>query len=70
MSIHQHFRIDEANSDDQYLYVEVTGFGTVRVKREDEGIVVDIFRHSPTNNPDRDCVASTWAHISDLNPQQ
>lgn len=70
MTFHRNFHIDEANSDDQYLYVEVTGFGTVCVKREDEGIVVDIFRRMPTDDPDRDCVASTWAHVSDLNPQR
>jgi hypothetical protein len=70
MNIHRNFRIDEANSDDQYLYVHVAGRGTVCIKREDDGIVVDVLRRLPTDNPDQDCVASTWAHLSDLDPQQ
>jgi hypothetical protein len=56
------FKIDDANSDEQYLFVDVVGFGTVQIKREEEGIVVDIFPFHVVDEP----VASTWAHISDL----
>lgn len=66
MTIHhkvgEHFVIDEANSEGDYLYVDVQGKGTVVIKREDEGIVVDIYPFNVTDEP----VASTWAHDSDL----
>lgn len=50
------FHIDLATSDDAYLFVDVDGF-TVAIKREDEGIVVDIF---PLNVAD-EAIASTYA---------
>lgn len=56
------FTIDETNSDEEYLYVDVFGKGTVVIKRESEGIVVDIFPFHVVDEP----VASTWAHDSDL----
>ena len=37
------FKIDATNSDDEYLYVDVKGLGTVTIKSESEGIVVDIY---------------------------
>ena len=46
----------------QYLWVDVFGRGTVFIKAEDEGIVVDIFPFHVVDEP----VASTWAHMSDL----
>jgi hypothetical protein len=59
---HKMFKIDDANCDDQYLWVDVFGRGTVCIKAEDEGIVVDIFPFHVVDEP----VASTWAHMSDL----
>lgn len=56
------FYIDEDNSDSEYLYVDVFGKGTVVIKRESEGIVVDIFPFHVVDQP----VASTWAHDNDL----
>ena len=56
------FKIDATNSDDEYLYVDVKGLGTVIIKSESEGIVVDIY---PLHVVD-EAVASTWAHINDL----
>lgn len=56
------FHIDEANADDRYLYVDVEGYGTVAIKREDAGIVVDIFPLHVADEP----VASTWAALTEL----
>lgn len=56
------FTVDEANSDDEYLWVDVFGMGTVMIKAEDEGIVVDIFPFHIVDNP----VASTWATMDML----
>jgi hypothetical protein len=50
------FYIDLASSDQEYLYVDVDGF-TVAMKREVEGIVVDIF---PLHVVD-EAIASTYA---------
>lgn len=59
---HKMFRIDKDNSDDEYLYVDVLGRGTVVIKAEEEGIVVDIYPFHVVDEP----VASTWAHMNDL----
>ena len=59
------FVIDKNNSDEQYLYVDVDGKGTVVIKREEEGIVVDIYPFHVSDNP----VASTWVHDNDLVPE-
>ena len=56
------FVVDELNSDDKYLFVDAKGKGTVVIKNEEEGIVVDIYPLSVTDEP----VASTWAHNNDL----
>jgi len=56
------FTIDKTNSDEQYLYVDVSGRGTVVIKAEDEGIVVDVYPFHVVDEP----VATTWAHMSDL----
>ena len=63
------FYIDKDNSDDEYLYVDVIGKGTVVIKKEDEGIVVDIFGIDSKvgeMSEARDPVATTWVHDSDL----
>lgn len=56
------FHIDEDNSDNEYLYVDVAGKGTVVIKREDEGIVVDIYPFHVVDEP----VATMWVHDNDL----
>lgn len=56
------FRVDHDNSDEEYMYVDVSGRGTVIIKNESEGIVVDIYPLHVAEAP----VASTWAHDSDL----
>jgi hypothetical protein len=60
------FKIDSKNSDDKYLYIDVEGRGTVVIKAEDEGIVVDIY---PTQNFDNEPVATTWACTNELNEE-
>ena len=64
MNINQ-FYIDEDNSDDEYLYVD-TPIGTIMIKSDLEGIVVDIFSLQVKDNP----VASTWAHIDELTQEE
>lgn len=59
---HARFTIDHANSGDQYLYITVGGLGTVAIKAQDDGIVVDIYPLHASN----EAIASTWAHINDL----
>ena len=59
---HKMFSIDDANSDDEYLWVDVFGRGTVMIKAEEEGIVVDIFPFGVVDEP----VAGTWADMSVL----
>lgn len=63
------FNIDALNSDEEYLYVDVPGYGTVQVKVQPDGLVVDVFRFNPTENAAADCVATLSASIEDLNPQ-
>lgn len=55
------FIVDEAASDNEYFIVEVAGFATVAIKREGEGIVVDIF---PLYGDDP--VASAYAFDTDI----
>lgn len=57
------FQIDRAASDETYLSVNVAGVATVTIKRETEGIVVDIFPKGC-----REPAASTYAFDSDLVP--
>lgn len=58
------FKIDWENSDEEYLYVDVMDRGTVVIKREAEGIIVDVFPFRVADAP----VATTWAHLNDLFP--
>ena len=60
--MNKNFYIDKDNSDDEYLYVDVQGKGTVVIKKEDEGIVVDIFPFHVVDEP----VATMWVHDNDL----
>ena len=54
------FKIDTANSDRQYLLVDVAGKGSVVIKSEGEGLVVDIYPLGVADEP----VATTWADMS------
>lgn len=57
------FRLDVTSSDDQYLYVEVDNF-TIVIKRETEGVVVDVYPFHDLVEP----IASTYAlHSESLN---
>lgn len=56
------FSIDKVNSDNQYLFVDVAGVGTVVIKREEAGIVVDIYPLHVVDAP----VASTYVFDTDL----
>ena len=49
----------------EYLHIDVADKGTVIIKNEDEGIVVDIYPIGGTDEP----AATTWAHMSDLMPE-
>ena len=60
MNINQ-FYIDEENSHDEYLFVD-SPMGTVIIKSDGEGIVVDIYPLHVVDEP----VATTWAHASEL----
>ena len=60
MNINQ-FYIDEDNSYDEYLFVD-SPMGTVVIKSDEEGIVVDIFPLHVVDEP----VVSTWATAEEL----
>ena len=60
------FHIDEASSDDEYLWVDVTGMGTVCIKADDDGISVSIY---PMHAVDEE-VASCWATQAELAPDE
>ena len=60
------FFVDEFNSDDEYLYVDVAGVGTVIIKKDIEGIAVDIYPLHVADEP----VASTWALYSELTKEE
>lgn len=57
------WKVDEYNSDDEYVYVDVEGLGTVLIKRETDRLVVEIYPIVDIGRP----VASTWALYEDLN---
>ena len=51
----------------QYLHVHVSNVATIVIKREDEGVVIDV---QPFNDLSADPVTSAWAHHHDLLPQE
>lgn len=55
------FFIDTDASDEEYLFIDVDGF-TVAIKREAEGIVVDLYPLHVVDEP----VASTYAFHSEV----
>lgn len=56
------FSVDEMDTDEGILWVDVFGRGTVCVRADDDGIVVDIYPFHVVDAP----VASVQAHMSDL----
>tara|TARA_R100001082_G_scaffold90582_1_gene57130 strand:- start:397 stop:579 length:183 start_codon:yes stop_codon:yes gene_type:complete len=56
------FIVDESASDDNNLYVDITGVGTVAIALNDEGVVIDLFSLHVTDHS----VASTWATYDEL----
>ena len=56
------FHFDEANSDDEILFIDVAGGGTVVIKRGDDGISVEIHSLAVSDGP----VGETWATWADL----
>lgn len=56
------FDIDEDSSDDEYLYVDVPGLGTIQIHNTGEGIAVDIL---PLHVVD-ESLASCYATNEDL----
>ena len=57
------FQVDRKQSDEEYHFVHVRGLGTVSIKAQPNGIVVDIY---PYRDIEGENVASTWADIGDL----
>lgn len=60
--MNNNFRVIELPQE-EYFSVKVQGKGEVLIKREDDGIVVDIY---PDNPQCTEPVVSTWAHDSEL----
>jgi hypothetical protein len=58
------FFIDTDASDEEYLYIDVDGF-TVAIKRETEGIVVDLYPLHVVDEP----IASTYAFHSEFSAE-
>ena len=57
------FHIDETNSDETYLYIDIPSKNaSIVIKREDNGIVIDIFPAIASSEP----VASLWVHDNDI----
>lgn len=62
MSLQPPFSIDSGLSGDEYLAVNVAPFGTVIIKAEEDGIVVDIYATACAHGP----VATACAHEAEL----
>lgn len=64
------FEVDEGASDETYLYVDFPG-GTVVIKLENEGVVVDVYPRRVRGGYSMAIVgapvASTWCTYADLN---
>ena len=56
------FHFDEANSDDERLFIDVAGGGTVVITRGDDGVSVEIYSLAVSDGP----VTETWATWSEL----
>ena len=52
------FKIDKINSDEEYLFIDIPNADkTVVIKRDDEGIVLDVF---PMSKVVDEPITSTW----------
>ena len=52
------FKIDKINSDEEYLFIDIPNADkTVGIKRDDEGIVLDVF---PMSKVVDEPITSTW----------
>lgn len=60
------YQVDKQNSDDEYLYIDIIGIGTVCIKKDEEGIVVDMWGKELGDSP----TASMWATYDQLNPKE
>ena len=60
------FHFDEANSDEEYAFIDVPGAATVVIKREDDGLSVEVFPAQVSDSP----VAKTWAAWTEFNPEE
>ena len=58
------FTVDQANSDGDAMWINVTGGGSVCIKRTDEGIVVDVLPQ------DGDPVTGTYAFWGELHNRE
>jgi hypothetical protein len=56
------FTIDDASSDEESLFIDIEGAGTVVINLKDDGIAVSIFPLHIVDEP----VAETWALFSEL----
>jgi len=56
------FHFDEANSDNELLFIDIEGGGTVVIRRGDDGVSVEIHSLAVSDGP----VAETWATWSEL----
>jgi len=46
------FHIDEASSDEEYLYIDIPSLGgTIVLKKEKEGLVIDVFPLQVADDP-------------------
>lgn len=62
MRLNPTYMIDDANSDDEYLYIDIAGGASLCVKTTDEGIIVDLY---PAQVADSSIatMGATWAEI-------
>jgi hypothetical protein len=60
------YTIDVANSDEEYLYVELKQGVTVVIKATDEGIVIDAFPQHTQDGTISEPVTTTWATWSEF----
>lgn len=56
------FYIDQANTDDERIYVDVAGYGSVSIVKSPDGLAVDIYPFHVADEP----AASCWADLDDL----
>jgi len=60
------FKIDEENSDDERIHINILGLGTVVIIRTDEGIVIDVFSKIVVDDFEDNLIYSTWLLDSDF----